>query len=89
MSRHVEPPSNFGSKSGRKPIPSEATLIFESDLTKPVRTVDIKDLKKFVRENLSKNSTLRDILLAEDDELEAYEFSAKVDVWLKLLRNDT
>lgn len=50
------------------------------------RKVSIVALKKFAEERLPRESTLREVLLTERDELSAGEFLAKLDVWLRLLR---
>jgi hypothetical protein len=42
-------------------------------------------IKKWARVNLPVNSSLRQVLLLERDELGAEEFINKIDVWLKLL----
>ena len=49
------------------------------------RKVNIRGLKAFVLK-LPKNSRLRDLILAEDDEIDVQEFLSKMDLWLKLLR---
>ena len=46
---------------------------------------NIRVLKNYAVD-LPKDSRLRDLILAEDDELDAEEFLAKMDLWLKLLR---
>jgi len=51
--------------------------------------VNIRRLKNFAFENLTKDWVLREILLAEPDELDGSEFCVKLDVWLKLLRGKT
>ena len=48
--------------------------------------VDIRSLKALVFERFPKDSAIYDVLLSEQDLLDRSEFSAKVDVWLKLLR---
>ncbi len=52
------------------------------------RRISIRRLKDFALEKLPSNSALRDVLLAEDDELEAVDLSVKIDVWLKLLKRE-
>lgn len=49
------------------------------------RRVDIRRLKSFAFQRLPRNCPLRDILLAERDELEVSSFLAKMELWLKLL----
>ena len=48
--------------------------------------VNTSKLKEFALSNLPEGSRLRDILLSERDEVDPEEFTAKIDVWLKLLR---
>lgn len=48
--------------------------------------VDIKALKAFALEKFPRDCALRDVLLAERDNLEVKEFLAKMDIWVKLLR---
>lgn len=48
--------------------------------------VNIKSLKTFVFENFPARCTLRDLILAEPDQMTKQEFVIKVGVWLKLLR---
>lgn len=48
--------------------------------------VDIRSLKALVSERFPRDSPIYDVLLSEHDLLDMSEFSAKVDVWLKLLR---
>ena len=55
-------------------------------LAKQLRRVSIVGLKQFAVTRLPKGSALRELLLSERDELAAEEFLAKMDVWLKLLR---
>ena len=50
------------------------------------RTIDIKPLKSFAFEKFPKDCALRDVLLAEQDFLNAEEFAVKMEIWLKLLR---
>lgn len=52
------------------------------------RRVSMRKLKDFAFEKMPKSSPLRDLLLAEDDELDAEAFFAKTDVWLKLLKRE-
>ena len=52
------------------------------------RMILMRKLKDFAFEKLPKGSALRDILLAEDDELDDEVFLAKTDVWLKLLKRE-
>jgi len=49
-----------------------------------LNAVDIKPLKRFACERLSKSSFLRRILLSESENLTIPEFLAKMDLWLKL-----
>jgi hypothetical protein len=48
-------------------------------------TVDVRRLKDFAL-TLPKGSSLKDLLVSEDDELDVREFLVKMGVWLKLLR---
>lgn len=59
-----------------------------NELSSQSRRVDIKKLKDFAL-TLKETSTLRDLLLTENDELETKEFLAKMDVWLKVLRKES
>jgi len=52
------------------------------------RMILMRKLKDFAFEKLPKGSALRDVLLAEDDELDAEAYLAKTDVWLKLLKRE-
>lgn len=52
------------------------------------RRILMRELKDFAFEKLPRGSALRDVLLAEDDELDADVFLAKTDVWLKLLNRE-
>ena len=47
--------------------------------------VRIRQLKEFALNHLEIDDPLRDLLLSEDDELEANVLIIKMDVWLKLL----
>ena len=53
------------------------------------RRVLLRRLKDFALEKLPAGSALRDVLLAEDDELDAEAFVTKTDVWLKLLKRES
>jgi hypothetical protein len=46
--------------------------------------IDIRPLKAFASERLSRNWPLREALIAERDILEAQEFLAKMGTWLNL-----
>lgn len=52
------------------------------------RKIDIRRIRRFAQERLPIDSPLRDVLLAEKDELSIQDFLAKMDVWLKLLRRE-
>jgi len=52
------------------------------------RRILTRQLKDFALEKLPKGSALRDVLLAEDDELDAEVLLAKADVWLKLFKQE-
>ena len=47
--------------------------------------VNIRRLKTFALQKLPQASTLRDLLLAEADTMDASEFLAKMSVWLKVV----
>jgi hypothetical protein len=47
--------------------------------------VNIKSLQVFAL-NLLRNSRLRDLILAENDEIDVQEFLMKMNLWLKLFR---
>jgi hypothetical protein len=51
-------------------------------------TINIRPLKQFAYEELSKSSHLRNILLSEKEILTVSEFLAKMDVWLKVLHSE-
>lgn len=46
--------------------------------------VDIRSLKPFARK-LPRDSSLRNVLVAEKDQMDATEFLHKLEIWLKLL----
>lgn len=46
--------------------------------------VNIQKLKKFASTQFPKGWVLREILLAETEELEVFTFMARLSVWLKL-----
>jgi hypothetical protein len=50
--------------------------------------VRIRRLKEFASERLPGGSTLRDLILTEEDELAPEEFLAKMDLWLKMFRRE-
>ncbi|MEM3882627.1 MAG: hypothetical protein QXO23_04495 [Candidatus Methanomethyliaceae archaeon] len=50
--------------------------------------MNIRHLKEFAASSLPQGSALRDIILADRDELGAEEFLAKVEVWARLLRRE-
>jgi len=58
----------------------------ESRARAPKNRVDIKPLKKLVFEKFPKDCALRSALLAERDVLETYEFLAKMETFLNLLK---
>ncbi|MDI6819862.1 MAG: hypothetical protein QMC89_03040 [Candidatus Hodarchaeaceae archaeon] len=51
--------------------------------------MNLKPLKKFALERLPKESSLREVILAESDEITTQDFLAKVDVWLKLAESES
>jgi hypothetical protein len=50
--------------------------------------VNIAGLKRFAYERLPKHWALRDIILAEKDEIPAIEFVPKCEVWMALLNSE-
>jgi len=46
-------------------------------------------LKEFAFNHLPKDSTLRDIILSEEDEISVSTFLARLPIWLKLLKIET
>jgi len=52
----------------------------------PRKRIDLRALKAFVFSNYQKDSALYDVIVTEEDFLDASELSAKIDVWLKLSR---
>lgn len=48
-------------------------------------SVDIKRLKRFALRELPVNSPLRQLILSENEKMEASEFIHKMDVWLRLV----
>ena len=51
------------------------------------RLVDISGVKNFAR-TLSRDSLLREVILAEPDQLSPVEFLAKSEVWLRICRKE-
>ena len=49
-------------------------------------SIDIRPLKRFVKEKLSHDSVLRNILLGEDDRVSAMMLMARAKIWLQLLK---
>lgn len=50
------------------------------------RIINIRPLKQFAVEKLRAHSVLRDVLLAEKDEMSSVEFVAKMQTWLFLVQ---
>ncbi|MEM3403679.1 MAG: hypothetical protein QXJ17_03965 [Nitrososphaeria archaeon] len=50
------------------------------------KTVDISELKKFVIENMPRDSKLRELILCEKDTMTVEDFLSKSDLWFKLLK---
>lgn len=50
--------------------------------------INTRSLKALALQYLPQTSTLRDVILAERDEITGEEFVAKLDVWLVLLRKE-
>jgi len=55
--------------------------------TRCTAKVDIKPLKSLILAKFPSNHTLRFVLLAERDVLEAEEFLTKLETWLNILRS--
>jgi len=56
-----------------------------------LRTIDkvnITGLKRFAYDMLPKHWALRDVILAEKDEIPAIEFISKCEVWMVLLNRE-
>ena len=51
------------------------------------RLIDISGVKNFAR-SLSTNSLLREVILAEPDQLSGVEFLAKSEIWLRICRKE-
>lgn len=47
--------------------------------------IDMRRLKVFAKTKLSMNKGLREVLLAEDDELPIDEFLVQIKLWLRLI----
>jgi predicted XRE-type DNA-binding protein len=75
-------------------------LLLQNNLsqTKPIQQIEvpqhatkqikISDLKQFALANLPATSSLRDLILAEKEELSVQEFLAKLDLWLRLFNKE-
>ena len=50
--------------------------------------INITSLKSLVRSELPHGAPLREVVLAERDELTEDEYLLKTEIWLKLLRSD-
>jgi hypothetical protein len=48
------------------------------------RKVYLHRLKRWTRKNLPTGSTLREIILSENDEISPEEYLLKIEIWLKL-----
>lgn len=48
------------------------------------RSINIRTLKMFALTQMPKDQPLRDILLAENEELDIYTFLARLPIWLQL-----
>jgi len=61
-----------------------------SNRRKPLpEKINIRKIKDFAFSQLPKNSTLRDIILSEEDEIQVSIFLARLPIWLKLLKTET
>jgi hypothetical protein len=61
-----------------------ARAMSENQLANNGRCIDLRKLEVFALEKLPIKSSLRDVLLSEQDEMAADEFIHKLSVWLKL-----
>ena len=48
--------------------------------------IHVQRLKEFAFDKLPKDSALREILLAESEELDALTFLARLPIWLRLMK---
>lgn len=64
------------------PLPPNGRATKRSDR---LRTLPTKGIKGFVTRHLPQDHPLRQVILAEKEELTAEEFTAKMDIWLLLL----
>ncbi len=53
---------------------------------KGMRTLDIAGLKKFAKDSLPSDSALKEVLLAESDQMPVDVFINRFPVWLQLLK---
>ena len=53
------------------------------------RHIDLESLKKWASINLTAAPYLRSLILSERDELSIEEFLVKVDIWVRLLTEET
>jgi hypothetical protein len=49
------------------------------------RSLNIVQLKRFVRSNLAEDSVLRQVIEADPDSLQVPEFVSRLSLWLRLL----
>ena len=63
----------------------EETVLDYSQEKSVNNTVNMRRLKIFAKTKLSMNKALREVLLAEDDEITIEEFLVQIKLWLRLL----
>ncbi len=69
---------------------SEEIISFSRNkLNKTNTRISMKRLKRFAKQRLPKNSSLRSVIDAEKDSLTPEEFLAKAFIWLRLVRGET
>jgi hypothetical protein len=73
----------------RETLEESKKLEQEDSTSRRTFRVNMNKLKEFAISNLPEGSRLREILLAEKDEVDPEEFIAKVGIWLKLLRMES
>ena len=64
----------------------EKTQTNFSSTSERTNAVNVRPLKAFASTRLPRDCPLRQVLVAERDTLNANEFLAKMETWLKLLR---
>lgn len=79
------PPFHALNKQRESDLPDTETYTSQN-ACQPRKRVDLRALKAFVFSNYKKDSALYDVIVTEEDFLDALEVSAKIDIWLKLSR---